>query len=121
MFAARVKRTLRVSDERYLQIEILIRTIDRPIQKLFDQVHHVLDQVKEQSQYLGLAEMSEQIQSGLYIAFEEVDCVRIHTEWIKVIEESTHTVHATSNEVCFIVPLPIPEESAVPSRSETPE
>ena len=122
MFAARVKRTLRFCDGRYMNIELLLRTKDKPTQGLFDLVHRVLELFVD-TPPLQLAELAEHIRHELCTAtaIESDASNQFYIEWIKVIEESPDTIRRTSNEVCFIVPLPIPEGSAVPIRGETPE
>ncbi len=106
MYAARVKRTIDCSDGRYLQIEVLLRTKDKPMQNLFEITHRVLERVVETSPSNELAEIAEDIRNGLNIEIEEDGDghTKFYIDWVKVIEESPCTTHASSNEVCSLLP-----------------
>ncbi len=110
MYAARVKRTIHCSDGRYLQIEVLLRVKDKPLQRLFEMVHRILDQVADLSTNIQLAEITEYIRNGLNRdkAIKEDADLQFYTDWVKVIEESPCTIHASSNEVCSLLPQVLP-------------
>ena len=108
MFAARVKRTVLCGCERYLQIEVLLRTKNKPLQRLFEMVHRILYQVVESSPALELAEIAEHIRNGLNEAIKKDADLQFYTDWIKVIEGTPAISHPSSNEVCSLLPQVLP-------------